>query len=118
MAGINKRAFVCAGFRQSQILSPGGSCSTLAIRGPRDANADCGGVTWLVVAGAVVAGAGLVAAVGVPGGVPRVFATGAAIARFRRLRVFPPSKTMRPYSATRARLVLTPCRCSKSAMAE
>ena len=40
MAGMDKRAFVCAGFRQSQIVSPGGSCSTLAIRGPRDVNAE------------------------------------------------------------------------------
>jgi len=64
MAGMDKRAFVCAGFRRSQIVSPGGSCSTLAIRGPRDANADCVGVTWLVVVGAPVGGAGFPATAG------------------------------------------------------
>lgn len=37
--------------------------------------------------------------------------------RFRRLRDFPPSKTMRPHSATRARLVLTPLCCSNRIVA-
>ena len=69
MAGMDKRAFVCAGFRRSQIVSPGGSCSTLAIRGPRDANAEFsfgGGVTLPAGAtvGAGVAGAGFAAMAG------------------------------------------------------
>ena len=42
---------------------------------------------------------------------------GVLLARFRRFRRLPPSKTIRPYSATRARLVFIPFRISKSAMA-
>ena len=77
-----------------------------------------GGGALLVIAavGAVVAGAGFVATVGAPWDGARAFTTGTIFVRFRRLRDFPPSKIMRPYSATRARLVFTPLRCSNSAI--
>ena len=42
---------------------------------------------------------------------------GVVWARFRRLRRLLPSRTIRPYSATRARLVFTPFCISNSAMA-
>jgi hypothetical protein len=89
--------------------------------GPRERYGElsvCGDGTSLVIAVADgVVGAGFAATVGALCGVARRFVAGAVLARFRRLRDFPPSRTMRPYSATRARLVLTPWRSSNSAMA-
>ena len=88
--------------------------------GPRERYGELsfGGGTSLVIAVAGgVAGAGCAATTGALGGVAGIFAAGVVLAGFRRLRFLPPSRTIRPYSATRARLVLTPCCCSNSAMA-
>ena len=78
--------------------------------GPRERYGESsfgGGVT-------LPAGAGVGAGVA---GVGFAATAGMVLTRLRRLRDFPPSKTMRPYSATRARLVFTPFCISKSAMA-
>ena len=87
-----------------------------AMRGPRDLYEEFSvGDGGNSSAGTVGAGTGFVGAAGTLAGVTSVFVADAVFARFRRLRDFPPSKTMRPYSATRARLVLTPCFSNKSA---
>ena len=87
-----------------------------AMRGPRDLYGEFSvGDGGNSSAGAVEAGNDFMGAAGTLAGVTGVFVAGAVFARFRRLRDFPPSRTMRPYSATRARLVLTPCCCSSSA---
>ena len=111
------------GFRLSSnsLASSGLIIATLAMRGPREAKAEFsfGSVTSLVIAVAGgMAGAGVAASAGALWGVAGIFAAGVIFARLRRLRFLPPSRTIRPYSATRARLVLTPCCCSKSAIAE
>ena len=93
---------------------------TFAIRGPRDRYAD---VEWAgdgkspLFVGTVTGIVFLVAgnSTGVEAGNT---AAGTRRAFFRRLRRLPPSSMMRPYSATRARLVLTPCCCNSSAMRE
>ena len=94
---------------------------TLAMCGPRERYEElsvCDDGTSLVIAVADgVAGAGFAAKAGALCGVAERFVAGAVFARFRRLRDLPPSRTMRPYSATRARLVLTQWCSSNSAMA-
>ena len=79
--------------------------------GPRERYGESsfgGGVTLPAgaVVGAGMAGAGFAAT------------AGADFDRFRRLRFLPSSRTMRPYSATRARLVFTPFCISNSAIME
>ena len=92
------------------------SILTRAMRGPRDLYGEFSiGDGGNSPAGAVEAGNGFVGAAGTLAGVTGVFVAGAVFARFRRLCDFPPARTMRPYSATRARLVLTPCFSNKSA---
>ena len=76
-----------------------------AMRGPRS-----GFVAGWNEVGALICGAGC-------GGGGSVWsAVGVARAYFRRLRRLPPSRTIRPYSATRATLVFTPFCISNSAM--
>lgn len=90
----------------------------LAMRGPRDVYGELysggGGTSFADAA----VGKTVLAMTGALGGVTGMFTAGMVRARLRRLRDFPPSKAMRPYSATRARLVLTPFCCSSSAITE
>ena len=86
--------------------------------GPRERYAEYSFGGGVILPAGAVAGAGFTSTAGALCGVAGRFATGAVFARFRRLRDLPPSRTMRPYSATRARLALMPYCCSNSAMAE
>ena len=86
------------------------------MRGPRDLYGEFSvGDGGNSSADADEAGNGFVGAADTLAGVTGIFVAGTVFARFRRLRDFPPSRMMRPYSATRARLVFTPCCCSSSA---
>ncbi len=82
------------------------------MRGPREQDGECS------FGGGVTLSADVTVGTGVADGVGFAARAGAIFARLRRLRDFPPSKAMRPYSATRARLVLMPFCCSSSAITE